>query len=315
MIHDEKIHGLTWQFSTPSVKQIERHVPIDFLNKCPNIVSDNKVDIELLDAIRDTPLFNQIKAWSSQSFSQLYSSPGIVLLKLPENNLEDNKLKSLYYIICCGLGKLNTRYGEMFEVKDRNLDYKKEAIPVSKTSSTTGFHTDSTSFEYSPDFVGLLCLQPAKTGGESILANAANLFLWLKKNHPENVPVLLNNIIRDVITPGSKTDTKAIMKNRFPIFSYKENVFKFRYMRYWIISGHERCKQLVKKELIVALNQIDEYLNKKENSLQFRMERGDILLINNNFICHNRSEYEDYEAPIKPRTLIRTWINNPTNLH
>ena len=135
-----------------------------------------------------------------------------------------------------------------------------------------------------------------------------------KKNHPENVPVLLNNIIRDVITPGSKTDTKPIMKNRFPIFSYKENIFKFRYMRYWIISGHKRCKQVVKKELVVALNQIDAYFNKKENSLQFRMEPGDILLINNNFICHNRSEYENHEDPIKSRTLIRTWINNPTNL-
>jgi len=40
------------------------------------------------------------------------------------------------------------------------------------------------------------------------------------------------------------------------------------------------------------------------------MVRGDILLINNNFICHNRSKYEDYEDPAKKRTMVRVWINN-----
>ena len=33
------------------------------------------------------------------------------------------------------------------------------------------------------------------------------------------------------------------------------------------------------------------------------------LYINNNFICHNRTEYNDYEDLERKRTLIRTWIN------
>ena len=310
MISDEKIFDLTWKFFPPTIKEIERHVPVEFVENCPNLIKGNNIDPELFNNISNTFFFKQLKTWSYQNISELTTSPGILLLKIPDNNLDNDKLKSLYYIISCGLGDLNNRYGELFEVKDRNLDYKKQAIPVSKTNASTGFHTDSTSFEYSPDIVGLLCLQPGKTGGESILANAANLFLWMKKFHPVVTPVLLNDIIRDVITPGSKVDIESIKKNRFPIFSSEDNVFKFRYMRYWIISGHESCKKLIPQELIIGLDHIDDFLKKKENLLHYNMVRGDILLINNNFICHNRSKYEDYEDPAKKRTMVRVWINN-----
>ena len=310
MIGNIKMTEYSWEHSPPDIEDIAVRIPSEFLIKCPNLVNaDNTINHNLIKSPSNNSFIKQLISWSSEQLSYLEKRPGVLVLKVNHDNLNDEQLKSLYYIICNGFGNLNNRYGELFDVKDRNLDYKKEAIPVSKTNSATGFHTDSTALEYSPDIVGLLCLQPAKTGGESILANAADLFLWMKQMYPEDADTLAEPIIRDVITPGSAADIKAIKKNRFPVFSIENDVFKFRFMRYWIISGHNRCKSKISPELIRALDRIEEFLQIKENLLFYKMMRGDILFINNNFICHNRTKYEDNEETGRKRTLVRSWIN------
>jgi hypothetical protein len=309
MISEDKVNNLSWNVTPPGINDIKQYIPENLVKPCPNLIKNANVDLDLLIEASKTSHFKQLTKWSKENLPKIMTTPGISLLKIRDCELDNDRLKSLYYIISLGLGKLNDRYGELFEVKDQNLDYKKDAIPVSKTNASTGFHTDSTSFQYSPDIVGLLCLQPGKNGGESILANAASLYLWLKEFYPDSIPILSKDIIRDVITPGSKIDIEAIKKNRFPIFSYQAGLFKFRYMRYWIISGHEKCNKIMPKELIKGLDQIDKFFERKEHQINYNMERGDILYINNNFICHNRTEYTDYNDLERKRTLVRTWIN------
>jgi alpha-ketoglutarate-dependent taurine dioxygenase len=80
-------------------------------------------------------------------------------------------------------------------------------------------------------------------------------------------------------------------------------------MRYWIITGHQRSQTFISPELIKALDRIDEYFQIKDNLFYYKMEQGDMLFINNHFICHNRTKYEDNERQGKKRTLLRTWIN------
>ncbi|MBT4776006.1 MAG: TauD/TfdA family dioxygenase [Crocinitomicaceae bacterium] len=299
-----------WPDSGPSPELIERAVPIRFIKNCPNLIAeDYTVDKESIQFDANKPFFNDLFSWTSKQINSLTKSPGVLLFKLGNYHLTDKQLKSLYYAIAQGLGQLNSRYGELFEVRDRNLDHTKEAIPVSKTSASTGFHTDSTALSYSPDIVGLLCLQPAEIGGESIFANAHDLLQWMQNYYPESVQVLSEPIIRDVITPGSKADIEAIKKNRFPVFSFDNDLFQFRYMRYWIITGHQRSQTFISPELIKALDRIDEYFQIKDNLFYYKMEQGDMLFINNHFICHNRTKYEDNERQGKKRTLLRTWIN------
>lgn len=306
---EDYLKYLTWEESLPDINDLSVTIPQELVESCPNIIIDEEIDSNLLSDFKKTLLYKRLIDWSKSSLSAIMSSPGVSLLKVSDYKLDNDKLKSLYYIISLGLGTLNDRYGDLFDVRDKNLDYKKEAIPVSKTNASTGFHTDSTALEYSPDIVGLLCLQPARIGGESILANAADLYLWMKQLYPEDLDVLSKPIIRDVITPGSHTDIEAIKKNRFPVFSFVNDTFKFRFMKYWIISGHNRCNLEIPMELKRAIGRIDDFFQKKENLSYYRMVRGDILFVNNNFICHNRTKYEDYDEAERKRILVRTWIN------
>ncbi len=304
------MNKFSWKDQLPEIEDIERLVPTEFLDHCPNIIGkDHRIDQSVIKQESNKSFFKTITLWSSEQLIKLQETPGLLLLKVNGDHVNDNQLKSLYYIISKGLGQLNNRYGELFEVRDRNLDYTKEAIPVSKTNASTGFHTDSTALEYSPDIVGLLCLHPSIIGGESILGNAANLFIWMKDLYPESAKILAEPIIRDVITPGQEKNIKTIQKNRFPVFSFDNNSFKFRYMRYWILSGHKRCDMEISPQLLDALDKVEHYFNTKSNTLSYKMKRGDILFVNNNFICHNRTSYiDDTQTGIK-RTLVRTWIN------
>lgn len=240
--------------------------------------------------------------------NSLRSSPGFVLIRC-DSSLSDEALRCVYAYYSRCFGALNNRYGFFFDVVDQGLDYRKEAIPVSKTKATTGYHTDSTAKEYLPEIIGLLCLQPAASGGDSLLTNAANLYIHLSETRPEALSAMEQPIIRDVITPGTVNHVNAIVENAFPIFAFPDEEFTFRYMRYWIETAFSKTGRELPKALAEGLDATDAFFSAQPNAIQFRMERGDILFVNNRFLCHNRTGFEDHPQKEKARTLVRTWIN------
>jgi hypothetical protein len=257
----------------------------------------NQVDLQTLAAL--TPL-------SVQWLQQLNASPG-ALRVTTGSQYSESQLRQLYAMTSRALGWINNRYTYFFDVMDRGLDYTKEAIPVSKTKAETGYHTDSTAKHYFPDIIGLLCLQPAKSGGESLITNAANLLHYITHQHPELKDLLHQSWCRDVITPGTVNNTEAILANDIPIYQYDaDGGVIFRYMRYWIESALVKLGREIPTELTKALDIIDNYFADSEHAMCFRLERGDMLFVNNRFLCHNRTAFEDGE---KPRVYVRAWIN------
>jgi len=240
--------------------------------------------------------------------SKLKSSPGFVLIRC-DSSLSDDTLRCVYAYYSRSLGTLNNRYGFFFDVVDQGLDYREAAIPVSKTKASTGYHTDSTAREYLPDVVGLLCLHPAVSGGDSLLTNAADLYIHLSETHPAALSAMEEPIIRDVITPGTVNQVSAIIENAFPIFAFPDQRFTFRYMRYWIETAFAKTERELPKTLAEGLDATDAFFADQSNAIQFRMERGDLLFINNRFLCHNRTGFENHPHIEKARTLVRTWIN------
>lgn len=290
--------------SLPTAEDISVHLPEDVAsallansNLEAWINRPNQVDLQTLASL--TPL-------SVKWLQQLNSSPG-ALRVTTGIQYSESELRQLYAMTSRALGYINNRYTYFFDVMDRGLDYTKEAIPVSKTKAETGYHTDSTAKHYFPDIVGLLCLQPAKSGGESLITNATNLLNFIHDAHPELMDLLLQAWCRDVITPGTINNTEAILANDIPIYQYdSDGGVIFRYMRYWIESALVKLGREIPTELTKALDVIDSYFAAPEHAMCFRLERGDMLFVNNRFLCHNRTAFEDGE---KPRVYVRAWIN------
>lgn len=172
------------------------------------------------NVLPEVPAFIPRKEMRQVLQEELSGPPGFCWFKVPEHaDLSDDELRMLYLLTGLVSGRPNNRYGYLYDIKDRESDYTKEAIPVSHTKADTGFHTDSTSAEYFPDIIGLLCIRPAYEGCINLISNAADCRLDLEKNTAIDHDFLQKPLVRDVITPGSDTSLEALQTNKFPIFA------------------------------------------------------------------------------------------------
>jgi hypothetical protein len=290
--------------SLPTAEDITVHLPEDVASA---LLADSNVEAWINRPNQaDLQSLSVLSTLSVQWLQQLNASPG-ALRVITGSHYNESELRRLYAMTSRALGWINNRYTYFFDVMDRGLDYTKEAIPVSKTKAETGYHTDSTAKHYFPDIIGLLCLQPAKSGGESLITNAANLLQYITNEHLELKDLLHQAWCRDVITPGTVNNTEAILANDIPIYQYDaDGGVIFRYMRYWIESALVKLGREIPSELTKALDIIDNYFAAPEHAMCFRLERGDMLFVNNRFLCHNRTAFEDGE---NPRVYVRAWIN------
>ena len=219
---------------------------------------------------------------------------------------DDLPIRVLFLRLGALLGPVITTYGHLYEVRDGGGSYQERAIPVSQTRAQTGMHTDSSGRGVWPELVGLACVRPALNGGASRLSSAAYAHELLRAAHPALLPLLYEDFIRDIVTPGASRDPERVRENRFPIFTREP--FGVRYMRYWIERGHERAGEPLSAERLGALDALDAALGAPEALHRFMMRRGELLFLNNRLVVHDREEYEGCEDPARGRLMLRLWI-------
>ncbi len=237
--------------------------------------------------------------------AQVASVHGHAVLGAPPS-WTDAQLRWAYVVLLRQLGRLNGRYGQLFDVVDQGLNHKKSNAPISKTKAATGMHTDSSDAAYNPDLVCLLCLQPGSKGGQSLLASANDLLHRLRKTHPELEAVARKAWPRDVVTPGLKQNHDAIAANAIPVFDQDEHGLVFRYMRFWTERAMAKLGRDVPSELTQLFDFIDADMDR--NALKFKMKRGDMLVANNRTVVHGRAAFEDLPGAAR-RCLVRAWVD------
>jgi alpha-ketoglutarate-dependent taurine dioxygenase len=230
----------------------------------------------------------------------------VVLTGLPVDRYDEAVLRLFHLALGTAMGHALENYGRLYDIRDYGSSYKESAIPVSQTNAETTYHTDSSSATVVPDFVGLLCVRPARSGGLSQVSNAVAVHEVLREKHPALLRILYRDFVRDIVTPGA--DRTELRENRFPIFSYGHYGpgLTMRYMRYWIEKGQERAGQPLDRDVIEALDELDRLLTSPDYSFGFMLKRGDMLWVNNRQLVHNRTCYDD--DPDHPRTLVRMWV-------
>ncbi len=236
---------------------------------------------------------------------QLTATAGHAVLGAPAH-WTDAQLRWTYVVLLRQLGRLNGRYGKLFDVVDRGLDHKNSNAPISKTKAATGMHTDSSDAKYNPDLVSLLCLQPGASGGQSLLAHAEGLLERLRQQRPDLEPFAREAFPRDVVTPGLAQDTSAIAANAIPVFADDEHGMVFRYMRYWTERAMAKLGRAVPSELTELFDFID--ADMADNALRFSLKRGDMLIANNRTVVHGRVAFENLPGAA-PRCLVRAWVD------
>jgi hypothetical protein len=305
-----KLSEQSWNRALPDIRAQSLEVPRSIVESIARLPGSLLREPEAILHQPEDDLAREIRAWSSGHLARILAAPGLYLFQLPDE-LSDEQLRAGYLLISRSQGTLNNRYGYLFDVQDYGFDYTKEAVPVSKTRASTGFHTDSTAREYLPDLVGLLCLDPGYRGGQSLVVNAVDLYRHILATEPRFVELLSQPLYRDVITPGTVNNVEAILRNRFPVFAVTDQGLTCRYMRFWIEAAYKKTGEPMPDGLPDALDLVDGYLNDPANNVGFQFRRGDMFYINNHFLCHSRTAFEDAPERHKIRVLVRTWINRP----
>jgi alpha-ketoglutarate-dependent taurine dioxygenase len=192
----------------------------------------------------------------------------------------------------------------LYDVRDIGQDVRYGAR-FSVTNAESTFHTDNSFGDDVLDYVGLLCRQPAKSGGESQLVSGFSVAAELRSRHPEAWETLTQPFHvdrRGGLRPGDEPTA------RFPVFRVRGNDLEIRYLRYWIEVGHEKAKQPLTAAHIAALDTLDRVAAEPALRVEFTMKPGDMLFINNRWLLHNRTGYEDYAEPERKRHYLRLWL-------
>jgi Taurine catabolism dioxygenase TauD, TfdA family len=195
----------------------------------------------------------------------------------------------------------------LYDVRDTGQDVRYGAR-FSVTSAESTFHTDNSFGTEVLDYVGLLCLNPAQTGGQSQIVSGQTVWKDLRTKHPDAAELLCQPFHfdrRGGLRPGDEPTIQ------FPIFSGEGPELLIRYLRYWIEAGHEKAALPLTTDQVNALDLLDHIAEEPSLRVEFALRPGEMLFVNNRWIMHNRTGFQDYPEPERKRHYVRLWLQRP----
>jgi hypothetical protein len=194
----------------------------------------------------------------------------------------------------------NARGHLLGHVRDQGLSSRDPNVRIYQTRERQHYHTDSC------DVVGLLCLNPARTGGFSSLVSSVTIFNELRRRRPDLARVLFEPVETDRRGEAAPEQKPYF---RIPVFNWFADLLTTIYHRSYIESARRFADvpplATVQTE---ALDAFDALAN--DPALHFFMEfrAGDIQLVCNHSLLHDRTGFEDWPEPERKRHLLRLWL-------
>jgi hypothetical protein len=189
-------------------------------------------------------------------------------------------------------------------VKDVGADINDGNTRFYQSNRRLEYHTDSA------DIVGLLCLQTAKSGGESFIASSMTVYNEILKRRPDLAAASFLPYPTD-----RRGEVPAGMKPWFeiPIFNWHEGLLSGIYLRHYIEEAQRRFPDAPRltRAQYEAMDLIDELVNDPAVHLQMAFLPGDMQFLHNHQIFHARNDFENWPEPARHRHLLRLWMAPP----
>jgi alpha-ketoglutarate-dependent taurine dioxygenase len=191
-------------------------------------------------------------------------------------------------------------------VRDTGQDVASGAR-FSVTNAESSFHTDNSFGDTVLDYVGLLCLYTARSGGLSQVVSGHAALAELRGARPDLLEVLCRPFHVDRRGGTRPGEAPTV---RVPVIELRPDGPLFRYLRYWIEAGHRKAGEPLTAEQALALDALDEVLNRPGLRVEFDLRPGDMYFLNNRWLLHNRTAFADHPEPERRRHLVRLWLRS-----
>jgi hypothetical protein len=238
---------------------------------------------------------------------ELLHGRGFVLLRgLPMERYALDDAAAIYWGIGAWFGRprsQNARGHLLGHVRDVGADLGDPNVRTYQTTKRQYYHTDSV------DLVALLCVRKAKSGGLSSLVSSVTAHNEMIARQPDLLPTLFEPFYvdrRGEVPPGMEPWFAL------PIFNWHAGMLTTIYVRRYIESAQRfpEVPRLTARQ-IEALDALDAVLEDPDVHLQMAFEPGDIQLVHNHQILHDRTEFADWPDPSRKRHLLRLWLCPP----
>jgi alpha-ketoglutarate-dependent taurine dioxygenase len=245
---------------------------------------------------------------------ELESGRGFVVIRgLPIDDYSDEEAAILYWGIGTYLGTpipQTVKEEHLFSVRDEGYDFQRDygatGVRISRTASAIDFHTDSSAAYagYTPDIVSLLALRTAKAGGSTGIVSAQTVHNILREERPDCLKRLYAPYYFDrraELRPGQSPTLLA------PVFTCGDSL-SIRYFRFNLMKGHETAGAPLTQADTDAVDFLESVFRREELAVTFQMERGDMQFVNNRFVLHSRTAFEDHAESDRRRHFLRLWM-------
>jgi len=162
------------------------------------------------------------------------------------------------------------------------------------------------------DVVGLMSIRKGKTGGLSRVMSSATVHNVLLAEKPELMDTLYQGYPYMRTTPD-RGDTELYTPYRIPVFKFAD---KGEFIAHYIpgFSEFYQERDEISDDHIEVTAQTamkDVLWYRPELYLETMLQPGDMQFVNNRFLMHARTDYEDWEEAAKYRLLLRIWMQLP----
>jgi hypothetical protein len=259
---------------------------------------------DIVDITRDDFPLPTFSAGIEAMRRELHEGVGFVQIRgMPVDRWTKAQSAAAYWGIGTYLGRAlsqNAKGDLLGHIKDLGGDYSDPMTRGYLTNSRMGFHADQC------DYVVLLCLQQAMSGGASRIASSVTVYNEMLKKYPDLVPELISPShwsLHGEISPGEKAWYDLA------VFNFHEGFFTAKG-----VSSHIMKSQTVPgvpKYSAKRLEAFDKFRETAEQvSVRVDVQSGDINILHNHVVLHSRDSFEDWPEAERKRHLYRLWLND-----
>ncbi|MCA9175893.1 MAG: TauD/TfdA family dioxygenase, partial [Planctomycetales bacterium] len=193
----------------------------------------------------------------------------------------------------------------VFHVRDERFGEQDARTRGPNTNKQLSFHTDRC------DVIGFLCVMPAASGGENQIVSSVGLFNDIAIQRPDLLETLMSPYLYQRHNVDLNHPSRHIEQ---PIFAIHEGHFAANLLRVLIERAYaaDDTPDMTPRQR-EALDYLEQLADQPERRLEFRQERGDLVLLNNFVTLHRRSAFRDDPTPHLRRHLLRIWLSVPNS--
>lgn len=284
--------------------ELDRETRLE-LQALAGMLAAHEGSVEQLDAARfRLPAFERLMAHARE---RLDRGLGFAVLdRLPIEGLPEHAAKAMAWLAVSHLGTIvNQKFKgqRLYEVRDTGAKLT-HGVRRSITNLEQELHTDGGWLALPPHYIALACLRQAELGGDSRVGSMVAAHDEMRASHPELLEALYEPLWWDRQAEHAPGDSPC---NRHPIFAPYGGGIMARYYDDYMRKGHRLKGEPIPEKSEAALKVLRELVEAPGWSLAFRLEPGQIELVNNHQVSHARRAFEDSSKGLG-RLLLRLWV-------